>query len=116
MATTSHPRSFTIISRAKHIEVPLNLGDPVLQGLGLLDRFALWGNLAVSLLGPTGVIVVLQPKGTRTGARATGTDAKIVNLQDETESTRACCLRGSWYAWWVCCTRDTPSCASNASP
>ncbi|PZS20631.1 MAG: allantoin permease [Pseudonocardiales bacterium] len=39
------------------------LADPQPRTLGLLDMIALWGNLGVSLLGPTAALFVLAPTG-----------------------------------------------------
>ncbi len=40
------------------------LADPPPRTLGGFDQFALWGNLGVSLLGPTAALFVLAPTGT----------------------------------------------------
>jgi NCS1 family nucleobase:cation symporter-1 len=44
-------------------EPGLTLADPPPRTLGAWDQFALWGNLGVSLLGPTAALFVLIPAG-----------------------------------------------------
>jgi NCS1 family nucleobase:cation symporter-1 len=39
------------------------LAEPAPRTLGLVDQFALWGNLGLSLLGPLGALYVLAPTG-----------------------------------------------------
>src|ERR1700710_991893 len=39
------------------------LAEPAPRTLGLVDQFALWGNLGLSLLGPLGALYVLAPVG-----------------------------------------------------
>jgi nucleobase:cation symporter-1, NCS1 family len=47
-------------------EVGHTLADPVPRALGFFDQLGLWGNLGVSLLGFTGALFVLQPRGAET--------------------------------------------------
>jgi nucleobase:cation symporter-1, NCS1 family len=54
---------FVTVPGDRHSEVARTLAEPVPQALSLLDQFGLWGNLGVSLLGFTGAIFVLQPRG-----------------------------------------------------
>src|ERR1700710_3212511 len=44
-------------------EPGLTLAEPAPRALGLVDQFALWGNLGLSLLGPLGALYVLAPTG-----------------------------------------------------
>src|SRR6195952_2157091 len=44
-------------------EPGLTLAEPAPRTLGLVDQFALWGNLGLSLLGPLGASYVLAPTG-----------------------------------------------------
>lgn len=44
-------------------EPGLTLAEPAPRTLGLVDQFALWGNLGLSLLGPLGALYVLAPHG-----------------------------------------------------
>src|SRR3978361_45382 len=44
-------------------EPGLTLAEPAPRTLGLVDQFALWGNLGLSLLGPLGALYVLAPTG-----------------------------------------------------
>src|SRR5271165_2864059 len=57
---------FVTVPGDRRSEVARTLAEPVPQALSLLDQFGLWGNLGVSLLGFTGAIFVLQPRGAGT--------------------------------------------------
>src|ERR1700709_1923336 len=46
-------------------EPGLTLADPPPRTLGVWDQVALWGNLGVSLLGPTAALFVLAPTGAK---------------------------------------------------
>jgi NCS1 family nucleobase:cation symporter-1 len=50
-------------TKAPADEVGLTLADPPPRTLGFWDIVALWGNLGVSLLGPTAALFVLAPVG-----------------------------------------------------
>ncbi len=52
------------ISTDESAEPGLTLDDPPPRTLGSFDLVALWGNLGVSLLGPTAALFVLAPIGT----------------------------------------------------
>ena len=58
--------TFVTVPGDQHSEVGRTLAEPVPQSLSLADQFGLWGNLGVSLLGFTGAIFVLQPRGAGT--------------------------------------------------
>ena len=59
MAATTSDRAttandpFVTVPGNRRSEVARTLAEPVPQALSLLDRFGLWGNLGVSLLGFT---------------------------------------------------------------
>ncbi len=53
-------------------EVGATLADPPPRTLGFWDVFALWGNLGVSLLGPTAALFVLAPTGVHMSLLAAG--------------------------------------------
>jgi len=65
-ATVNEKDPFITVPGDRHSEVARTLAEPVPQALSLLDQFGLWGNLGVSLLGFTGAIFVLQPRGAGT--------------------------------------------------
>src|ERR1700733_2001740 len=62
-SVTSSSGEFVPVGGDRRSEVARTLAEPVPQALSLLDQFGLWGNLGVSLLGFTGAIFVLQPRG-----------------------------------------------------
>src|SRR5271154_3489423 len=63
MVATSDPQVFTTVPGDRNSEVSKTLAEPVPLSLSLFDQLGLWGNLGVSLLGFTGAIFVLQPRG-----------------------------------------------------
>jgi nucleobase:cation symporter-1, NCS1 family len=52
------------VRRVPPTEVGITLVDEQPRTLGFLDLVALWGNLGVSLLGPTAALFILAPTGT----------------------------------------------------
>ena len=56
--------SIASVRRVPPNEVGLTLSDEPPRTLGFLDLVALWGNLGISLLGPTAALFILAPTGT----------------------------------------------------
>ena len=56
--------SIASVRRVPANEVGLTLVDEPPRTLGFLDLVALWGNLGISLLGPTAALFILAPTGT----------------------------------------------------
>lgn len=64
LSDPGHGRAVTsIAAQEAHAEPGRTLNDPRLHTLGPFDQVALWGNLGVSLLGPTAALFVLAPMG-----------------------------------------------------
>ncbi|WP_157248458.1 purine-cytosine permease family protein [Nonomuraea typhae] len=67
-----------VVDEAHHSEVALTLDGATPKTLGVLDQGALWANLAVSLLGFSGALLLLNPLGDAPLSLAAALTATVV--------------------------------------